>query len=156
MRGALRVAVCCFVLLNLSLQSQPSAGRTPLQSVAQTLVGREFDYAVRPGDTFRSISSRLGVSVAVIASLNQIQRNAPLRPRQLLRIDNRHIVPKVLDDGILINIPQRMLFVFESGRVTRDPVSVGRPTWPTPVGQFTVLQKRENPVWIVPYSIHAR
>lgn len=38
--------------------------------------------------------------------------------------------------------------MLESGReVRRYPVAVGMPGWETPVGQFSVIEKRANPTW---------
>jgi L,D-transpeptidase ErfK/SrfK len=73
----------------------------------------------------------------------------------VLRIDDRHIVPRALTDGILINIPQRILFYFESGRlVAWYPVGLGQPgTWGTPTGSYKVVGREKNPVWKVPVSI---
>jgi L,D-transpeptidase ErfK/SrfK len=59
-----------------------------------------------------------------------------------------------MNDGILINIPQRMLFYFKEGRLLRAfPVGLGRHDWPTPTGQFKIVAKEENPIWDVPKSI---
>ena len=61
-----------------------------------------------------------------------------------------------IDDGIVVNVPQRMLFVLSSGNlIVAYPVAVGRPGWRTPRGDFTVEEKRKNPVWRVPPSIQA-
>ena len=69
-------------------------------------------------------------------------------------MDNRHIVPGNIQDGILINLPQRMLFLLDTGTPNLAlPVAVGKPDWPTPRGDFTVAEKRKNPVWRVPASI---
>jgi L,D-transpeptidase ErfK/SrfK len=57
---------------------------------------------------------------------------------------------------IEINLPQRMLFHFESGRLSGAyPVAIGQPSkqWQTPIGPFKVLQMREDPTWRVPASI---
>jgi len=117
-------------------------------------VGSEFDYTVGRGEDLVSISARCGEPETVIASSNAIKRDARLKRGQILHIDNRHIVPDALHDGIVINIPQRMLFYFEHGSlVSYYPVSLGRRTWHTPVGKFTVVGKREHPTWVVPPSI---
>jgi L,D-transpeptidase ErfK/SrfK len=74
-----------------------------------------------------------------------------------LTIDNRHIVwPAEPSVGavIVINLPQRMLFRIVDGRVDAHyPVAVGRTTWKTPRGPFTVLEKEVDPTWDVPKSI---
>jgi L,D-transpeptidase ErfK/SrfK len=59
-----------------------------------------------------------------------------------------------LEEGILINIPQRMLFLFKSGRLAGAyPVTVGRRDWQTPIGSFRVLEKQHEKTWKVPLSI---
>jgi L,D-transpeptidase ErfK/SrfK len=118
------------------------------------LVGREFTYIVRPGDSLTAIGARFGVGVNILTDINKLAHNARLRIAQELSIDNRHIVPRALDDGIVINIPQRMLYLFKAGRALRAyPVALGKQDWPTPSGQFRIAIKEENPVWEVPKSI---
>lgn len=59
-----------------------------------------------------------------------------------------------MNDGILINVPQRMLFFFRQGKLAGAyPVAVGMRGWPTPRGPFEVLERREFPTWHVPVSI---
>lgn len=125
------------------------------------IVGGEGLYTVRRNDTLRLIASRLGVNLRDIAGLNRIGINAPLKAGQKLRYNDRRIVPKLLRNGILVNIPDRSLYLFKGGRLTaRYPVAVGmagakdaRVSWKTPVGRFRVTDKIENPSWTVPPSI---
>ena len=59
-------------------------------------------------------------------------------------------------DLIEVNLPQRMLFHFEDGRLSGAyPVAIGQPgkQWQTPTGSFTVIQMKENPTWRPPASI---
>jgi L,D-transpeptidase ErfK/SrfK len=59
-----------------------------------------------------------------------------------------------VDDGILVNIPDRTLYIFEAGRLKDHfPVGLGKPTWKTPTGDFKILNKMHNPTWYVPESI---
>jgi L,D-transpeptidase ErfK/SrfK len=70
--------------------------------------------------------------------------------------DTRHIVPPPVHDDaeIVINVPQRMLFLRRGGVVLHAfPVAVGRPGWKTPTGEFRVLTLEEHPYWDVPVSI---
>ena len=123
-------------------------------SIADQLVGGEFSYVIQSGDSLTAISARFGVGVRVLAADNHISSSSSLRIGQVIRIDNRHIVPKIADDGILINIPQRMLFYLRAGRSLRAfPVGLGRHDWPTPTGAFQIVAKKENPIWSVPISI---
>lgn len=62
--------------------------------------------------------------------------------------DDRHLPDGYPEHGILINIPARTLVTMEGGRVTgRYPVAVGRPTRPTPTGDFEVSVVVWQPWW---------
>jgi L,D-transpeptidase ErfK/SrfK len=120
----------------------------------QILVGAEFSYSVRPGDSLTLIGARFGVAAAVLARRNGLGTGDRLRIGQLLRIDNRHVVPFLLEDGILVNVPQRLLFLLRDRRlVSWYPVGLGRRKWETSLGQFEVLSRERSPVWHVPESI---
>ena len=63
-------------------------------------------------------------------------------------------MPATLDDGILINLPQRMLFHFSQDKLrVAYPVSLGKPSWPTPQGEFRIVSRVKNKPWLVPKSI---
>lgn len=129
--------------------------QTNLLPLASALVGGRFDYGVQAGDSLIRVSARVGESAGIIAQDSGIPLNSRLFPGQRLSIDNRHIVPAAgIDDGIVINLPQRMLFYFQDAALAGAyPVGLGRPTWPTPAGEFQVVEKRRNPTWHVPASI---
>jgi L,D-transpeptidase ErfK/SrfK len=142
-----------FVFLAL-LTNQNVAGQQTQTPPADQLVGESFSYVVQKGDSLTSIGARFGVGINALAASNRISVNSMLREGQPLLIDNRHIVPDVLSDGLVINIPQKMLFFFNQDQPTRAfPVALGRWDWRTPTGVFTVVIKEENPVWNVPKSI---
>lgn len=117
------------------------------------IVGGEISYPVRPGDSLTSVSARLGVDASVIARANGLAADARLKTDQLLKIENRHIVPEQRTEGILINVPERMLFFFQNDSVRGFPVGLGRPDWQTPTGRFAIAGKEQDPVWDVPPSI---
>lgn len=118
------------------------------------IVGNESTYTVKAGDTLVSIGARKGIESATLAAMNGLKPKTALKPGQVLNIDNRHIVPADLDDGILINIPQRKVFLLADGRVEGNyPIGPGKAVFATPVGSFSVIQMRENPTWYVPKSI---
>lgn len=116
--------------------------------------GEAFVYEVKAADTLRSIGARFGLDPSTLAADNALAVHARLKPGQVLLVDNRHIVAERLDDGIVVNVPQRRLYVFAGGRLTAAyPVAVGRPGWPTPAGSFVVSSKETDPTWDVPLSI---
>ncbi|MEJ2007821.1 MAG: L,D-transpeptidase family protein [Acidobacteriota bacterium] len=126
----------------------------PAPVVSSAVVGSEFTYAVQKGDSLTRIGARFGAEVPALAELNGLKPTARLKLGQELQIDNRHIVLRTLDDGIVINVPQRMLFYFHSGNLLAGfPVGLGRRTWPTELGDFEVSEKEKDKTWIVPQSI---
>jgi L,D-transpeptidase ErfK/SrfK len=130
------------------------AGAQNAADPSAEIIGGEFEYTVARGDSLTSVGARFGLAPATLARANDLPVNARLKEGQSLRIDNRHVVPAGFNDGILINIPQRMLFYFKDGRLLHHfPVGLGRPDWPTPAGSFMIIVKEENPVWDVPKSI---
>jgi L,D-transpeptidase ErfK/SrfK len=121
---------------------------------AQAITGAQFDYVVRAKDSLRSISSRFGVARNVLRNLNHLKPEDSVAPGQIVHIDNRHIPPGKIDRGLLINVPQRMLFFFDGGHaVSAYPVAVGKSDWETELGSFTVIRLEKNPTWSVPPSI---
>ncbi|SRR5579884_187264 len=132
-------------------------GITYAQSVprlSHLVAGLHETYIVQPGDSLRSLSSRHGIPADVLARDNGLAPGARLAVGQKLRIEDRHIVPADLDDGILINVPQLMVFFFKHGTFKAAyPAAMGKPSWRTPRGPFEVLELRKHPVWRVPRSI---
>jgi L,D-transpeptidase ErfK/SrfK len=132
----------------------------PSLSKADIIIGGEVIYKVVKGDTIGLISAKLGVSQKNIIQANNIDIKKPLSIGQELRVNNRRIVPKMVEDGIIINIPDRMLYFFKDSRLVRAfPVGLGMPSWRgitrwrTPLGEFDVIGKQKNPTWYVPESM---
>jgi hypothetical protein len=52
---------------------------------------------------------------------------------------------------IIINIPSRTLELYQGGILLKEyPVAIGKPSTPTPVGDFTINEKEVNPCWYPP------
>jgi L,D-transpeptidase ErfK/SrfK len=148
-RLARRFLAC--LLAGLSLASLAADDLPPL---SRQYMGGAFEYTIRPGDFLIAIGARFGVPPELLAKQNAIPYEAIIYPDQRLRIDNPHIAPTQLDDGVLINIPQRMLFHYSQGTLTAAyPVGLGKPSWPTPSGEFEVVSRIQNKTWKVPLSI---
>ena len=89
-------------------------------------------------------SRRILILILAIASGAALVSSEPLP----------HLVPRVLDDGVVLNVPQRLIAVMKDGiAVAMYPVGLGRPDWPTFVGPFTIAAKEVDPTWDVPASI---
>jgi len=118
------------------------------------MTGREFEYTAKRGDYLARLGSRFGVSDKVLASANKLPTNRILQSGETVLVNNRHIVPPNENEDILINLPQRMLFLFAEDELdTAYPVGLGKDDWPTPSGKFRIMNRQENKPWIVPKSI---
>jgi len=144
-----RLVVLVLIVLAALPGERIVAQDAPVRTV---LTGSAFVYAVRAGDTLRTISARFGVSTSALVPLGPAQ-SRPLVEGELLSIDNRHLAVLAGDAQIVINIAQRMLYLIDGAALDSYPIAVGTRKWPTPVGAFTVLDKEENPTWDVPLSI---
>jgi L,D-transpeptidase ErfK/SrfK len=153
------IAMACVAALTLEVRVQepqtPLAPFSTVQREPDRLVGGVTDYVVRQGDTWRTINARFGVDVVALARDNAMQADSKLVAGEVVRIDNRHIVPAALDSAeLVVNVPQRMLFHRGGdGSTVGYPIAVGRPGWPTPTGAFTVMLLERHPTWEVPRSI---
>jgi lipoprotein-anchoring transpeptidase ErfK/SrfK len=139
-----------------------SGGKTVKSRVERVdlLIGSELTYVVKRPETLRMVAAKTGVSAQVIAKDNNLDPRRKLQRGMVLRINSRRIVPKTLKDGIVINIPDRTLYLFKEGKLhVSYPVAVGmrkkdkRYTWHTPTGKFRVTSKLRDPTWHIPQSL---
>ena len=132
----------------------------PSVYAADMVIGGDTIYRIVKGDSIELISAKLGVNKKNIIKENNIDIKKNLRIGQELKVNTRKIVPKTVDDGIIINIPGRMLYFFKEGKLkSAFPVGLGMPSWKgitgwrTPIEKFTIIGKRKNPTWHVPESM---
>jgi hypothetical protein len=96
-----------------------------LISIGHEVCGERFTYQVEEHDTSDSIASHFGEPALTLFP----DGNEP-KPGDTTTIDNRHPAPAALAEGIVINVPQRMLFVFQDGHLAGR----GRSRWDAPIG----------------------
>jgi len=123
------------------------------------IIGGTTHYTVQKGDRLELIGAKLGVFWKNIAKENNLDLKTPCVPGQVLKVTTRKIVPRIVEDGIIINIADRTLYYFKMGKLTAYPVGVGLAReddfgdWRTPTGKFVITGKKKNPTWSVPDSI---
>jgi L,D-transpeptidase ErfK/SrfK len=122
--------------------------------VFDQVAGDESVHAVASGETLGHIAERFGMKTQLAASINGLSDPHRLHIGQRLRMSNRHIVPSSRRDAIIINVGDLILYWVREGEVVASfPVGVGRKTWQTPPGHYTIVGRRRDPVWHVPASI---
>jgi len=70
---------------------------------------KEFINTVKKSESLRMVGAELGIGWRIIAQENDLDPRQPLEPGQQLVINTRRIIPKILQEGILTNIPDRTL-----------------------------------------------
>src|SRR5512139_2115757 len=138
------MGILALVLLLGSTTTVPA--RFPVSPVVpRPLVGAERVHEVRPGDTLRSIAARQGVDQRFLARANGVAPGAALETGVELEVQALHVGPTRRDHGIVVNLPQRMLYLFRDGVLERAwPVAVGQRAWKTPTGRFLVRTLEED------------
>lgn len=132
----------------------------PFPSAAEMIIGGDTIHKISEGDTLALISSKYGVNKKRIIKDNNIDEKKILKIGETLTLNTRKIVPRYMENGIIINIPDRMLYFFNNGSLESVfPVGLGMPSWRgitqwrTPTGNFKIISKRKNPTWHVPESM---
>lgn len=142
----------------LAPRLETTGGVAPLPEAQRRAELVEFvvEHPVAAGDSLTSVGARYGIAPRLVAEANGLDPRARLKIGQSLFVRSRHLAPFTPDiaDGIVVNLPQRMAFLFRAGRLERAyPVAVGRRDWPTPTGEFTVRTREQDKTWYVPVSI---
>lgn len=133
----------------------------PEPIISDKLTGTAGQYRVAKGETLRIVAAKLGVNRRHLATANGIKTTSKLKEGQLLYYNNRRIIPEHrAKDGVIVNIPDRMLYYFQKGKlVFSTAVALGTPNktelfdWQTPTGKFKITAKEKDPTWTVPPSI---
>lgn len=131
------------------------------QFSSSKLIGTVGSYTVVKRDTLKLVAAKLGVNRSQLISMNRLDPKAQLKEGQVLRYNNRRIVPDLrIRDGLVINIPDRTLYLYKKGKlIYTTAVALGTPTkmdnilWHTPTGKFRIVNKAKDPTWTVPPSI---
>jgi L,D-transpeptidase ErfK/SrfK len=121
------------------------------------IIGGELTCNAQKGETVQLLGAKLGINWQKLAEYNKMSANKPIsQPDQRLYYNNRRIIPMFINDGLVINIPERTLYFFKDGVLSEmSAITVGKsdPKWQTTTGSFTITEKIKNPTWTVPPSI---
>lgn len=121
------------------------------------IIGRPGKHIVKVGETLLDIARHYDLGYNELDDLySSLDPWSPPVGHTLV-IPSQRIIPGVAGQGIVINIPEMRLYYFTmSGgrpRVLTFPIGIGDPSFPTPVGTFTISSKEINPTWDIPPSL---
>lgn len=144
----------CWLLLMILLAQSAWAGAGQPPPLYHQVVGGEEDYQVPGKTTLGLLAAEKGVKFTVLARGNGLKSPYKITPDMVLKINTAHIIPAELDRGLVINLPELLMYHFENGAYQRCySLCIGKVTWQTPTGTYKIVEKRTNPTWNVPPSI---
>jgi len=142
-----------FILLVLLTGVQLAAADTapPLYTL---VAGGEKEITIEKPTNVQRLALQQGVGWVSVVRQNGLKKPYRLKPGMVLKINNRHIVPSEVQNGLVINLPELRMYHFKNDAYDRRyALAVGKPSWPTPTGNYKICEKRKNPTWNVPPSI---
>jgi L,D-transpeptidase ErfK/SrfK len=147
----------------------------PSPSAGNDIVGSLTTYQLRPGDTLLDVGRWYGLSGKEVSDANNhLDWWAPPAGQEII-LPTEHILPPGPRVGVVLNIPEMRLYYYPPGPravphrgklkmvsanpaghpvVYTFPVGLGRFDWKTPVGNWRVVAKTQNPTWNVPDDIY--
>jgi len=141
-----RLTFCMLAVLLLTLSGarvEDDLAARPRQLPVS--IGENKTITVQPGESWVDIGIREHVGYEHLRRANP----RGFRSGSIL-IPGRHQVAGLVNDGLVLNLPELMDFRWVNGRPAAwYPVSIGRITgrWHTPVGELRVISKVKNPAW---------
>jgi L,D-transpeptidase ErfK/SrfK len=131
-----------------------SAATSEAINLYHQVAGGPEEYLVAGRVSLVRLAQERAIKWTALAKRNHLKQPYRLKKGLTLKIDTTHIVPDELANGLIINLPELNLYYFKDGIYQRRyTLAVGKPSWPTPTGNYTINDKRKNPTWNVPESI---
>lgn len=139
-------AVWAGVGLALPGEAQEELQRALLRLPA--VIGQAKQHPRKGRESIYRIARANGVSASAIHNANDGDLTSG---GESLLLPTEHAAPLPSFDGVVINLPERNLYVYRQGKPVRCyPVAIGMRGWETPVGDFTIVNKKKNPTWFPP------
>ncbi len=148
------MALRLWLILLVLLGGAQLAGADSAPPLYTQLGGGEQEIQVEKPTSVDRLALEQGVRWVTVVRQNGLKKPYRLKPGMVVKINNTHIVPTELQDGLVINLPELRMYHFQNGTYQRRyALAVGKPSWPTPTGTYKIYEKRKNPIWNVPPSI---
>lgn len=115
-------------------------------------LGKESRVSVASGESLYDVARRHGYAIEHLAEANGLPVSLAAVERESLILPSWRILPTTPPKpGMVVNIPERGFYLFQEGASRFFPIAVGEPgRFATPVGNFSIIEKVEDPDWIAP------
>jgi L,D-transpeptidase ErfK/SrfK len=148
------------MILSTSVLASPVANSFTLPKQFPAFLGSWKQVEVKSGDTVSALAFNNGVSIPALLKSNPRLKTAKyLHPKEKVLIPSCYYAPTAVTPGqIVVNVATQTLFYRPTtgqNKIWAFPVTVGSEKHPTPIGEFYITKKKENPVWYPPVSVRA-
>lgn len=127
-----------------------------LACAAQTLspvVGKDRSVQVHAGENLYELGLRYGLAIEHFAFANGLPVQLAVNSGRELKVPARRVLPvDPPEDGLVVNLPERGVFLFRHGAFDKFyPVAIGQPgRFATPTGHYTLASRVKDPTWFPP------
>ncbi len=138
-----------FLILALTAWLAVSALAQPLRPI----VGKDRSHLVSSGENLYSIAKQYSLAIEHLCFANSLPIGLDVAVGKDLVVPTRRVLPaNPPEDGLVINLPERGVFLFRQGQFEKFyPVAIGQPgRFQTPEGSFKLESRVENPTWLPP------
>ncbi len=123
-----------------------------------TVVGEPSWYKVGPKDTLLDVARRYGLGYNDVDLLfPRMDAWVPPVGKRIM-IPTCWVLPPTQHQQLVINIPELRLYFFDKSTSTVQtyPIGIGDEGWESPLGTFSIVEKRPNPTWYIPVSLQEK
>jgi L,D-transpeptidase ErfK/SrfK len=115
------------------------------------LVGQNFTYEVKAGETLYTLGLRYKLAIEHLMWANGLAGMA-VKPGTRLLIPAAHVLPATLEDGLVVNLPERGMYLFKNHQpIAFYPCAIGMGgRFATPLGDAKVVNRQVDPTWSPP------
>jgi len=156
----LTATIVLLCLLLAGLPKSVGAQQYALPPGGGDLIGQEEFLVGTNVETLADVARQFSLGHQEIRLANPGVEFWLLPPDARVLLPRRHILPRAVREGIVLNVPEMRLYYFPQAckddqpcSVQTFPVSIGQMDWNTPLGTTRVTAKVENPTWTPPESI---
>jgi L,D-transpeptidase ErfK/SrfK len=117
------------------------------------VVGKEETVVVSPGENLYQLGMRYSLAIEHFAFANHVPIRMDYPAGQKLLVPLARVLPNnPPSDGIVVNLPERGLFLFREGKFDKFfPIAIGQPgRFSTPMGSSEIVSRVKNPTWMPP------
>ncbi len=142
------VLVASAGVVALSMRRAARAGVMVAPESTGDVIGTLDFHLTSKGETLLDLARAWKLGILELMAANPAVDPWVPKPGTPLVVPTQHVLPDAPREGIVINLGELRLYVFDrDGAVRTFPIGVGRTGYVTPIGRTTVVRKQEDPTW---------